>query len=117
MGSEMGGVSDICNADGNLYVRYLNWNGSQWNWNYNWLDNDFDADNPAALAALFFLLRYFLTGEFCFTICPFQPPSILPIPFNFSEREMYFLLSKDFVSKRSKINIFKASAFLMPRRI
>jgi hypothetical protein len=40
------------NSDGNLYVRYLNWHGSKWNWNYNWLDNDFNSDNPAALATL-----------------------------------------------------------------
>jgi hypothetical protein len=40
------------NSDGYLNVRYLNWNGSKWNWNYNWLDNDFNSDNPAALATL-----------------------------------------------------------------
>lgn len=40
------------NFDGNLYVRYLNWNGSKWNWNCNWLDNNFNSDNPAALATL-----------------------------------------------------------------
>ena len=39
-------------SDGNLYVRYLNWNGSKWNWSYNWLDNDFNSDNPAVLATL-----------------------------------------------------------------
>ena len=39
------------NSDGNLYVRYLNWNGSQWNWSNNWLSNDFNGNNPAALSA------------------------------------------------------------------
>lgn len=37
------------NSDGNLYVRYLYWNDDQWNWSYNWLDNDWNADNPAAM--------------------------------------------------------------------
>ena len=37
------------NADGNLYVRYLYWNGSQWNWNYNYLVNDWNGNNPAAV--------------------------------------------------------------------
>ena len=39
------------NSDGNLYVRYLYWNDGRWNWNYNWLDNDFNGNNPAALLA------------------------------------------------------------------
>lgn len=38
-------------SDGNLYVRYLYWNGDRWNWNYNWLDNDWNSDNPAAVRA------------------------------------------------------------------
>ena len=48
------------NSDGNLYVRYLYWNGDRWNWNYNWLDNDFNDNNPAALSAtLFISLSFF----------------------------------------------------------
>ena len=43
------------NSDGNLYVRYLYWNGDRWNWNYNWLDNDWNADNPSAALATFFI--------------------------------------------------------------
>ena len=39
------------NSDGNLYVRYLYWNGDRWNWNDNWLDNDWNDDNPVALRA------------------------------------------------------------------
>ena len=38
-------------SDGNLYVRCLYWNDGQWNWNYNWLDNEFDDQNPAAVSA------------------------------------------------------------------
>ena len=36
---------------GGLYVRCLNWNGTAWNWNYNYLDNDWDAYNPALVLA------------------------------------------------------------------
>ena len=43
------------NSDDNLYVRYLYWNDGQWNWNYNWLDNEFDAQNPAAVSASVFM--------------------------------------------------------------
>jgi len=38
------------NSDGDLYVRYLRRRGSEWNWNYRWLANDFNSSNPAALA-------------------------------------------------------------------
>lgn len=39
------------NSDGNLYVRYLYWNDDGWNWNYNWLDNEWNVNNPAAVLA------------------------------------------------------------------
>jgi hypothetical protein len=67
------------NPDGNLYVRYLYWNGDRWNWNYNWLDNDFNGNNPAALCNSLYFSPRALFGEFCFVICPCQPPSIRPI--------------------------------------
>jgi len=51
----MGGILYIRNSDGNLCVRYLNWDGDQWNWNYNWIDNDFNSDGPAVLRATFFI--------------------------------------------------------------
>lgn len=38
-------------------------------------------------------------GEFCFVICPFQPPNILPISSIIKESRIYFLLSKDLVSQ------------------
>ena len=51
------------NANGNLYVEYLYWNGGQWNWNYNWLDNDWNSNNPAAsLANLIVLPLHFEAG-------------------------------------------------------
>ena len=38
-------------SDGRLCVRYLIWNGSEWDWSYDWLDDDFNSDSPAALAS------------------------------------------------------------------
>lgn len=58
----------------------------------------------------------FLVGEFCFVSCPFHPPSILPASSNFTERAMYFLSSKDFVSQSTKRSTRRVSAFLIARR-
>jgi hypothetical protein len=67
MGSVFGGVLYNRNSDGNLYVRYLNWDGDRWNWNYNWLDNDWNDDNPAALLANIFVpLPLFFIGRVLF---------------------------------------------------
>ncbi len=42
----------ICRASvGRLCVRYLYWDGYRWDWDYLWLDNDFDDDSPAAVGA------------------------------------------------------------------
>lgn len=38
-----------------LYVRYLYHDGTQWNWNYNWLDNKWNDNNPAAIRATLFI--------------------------------------------------------------
>ena len=43
------------NSDGNRYVLYLYWNDGAWNWNVNWLDNDWNANNPSAVLATFFI--------------------------------------------------------------
>jgi len=29
---------------GSRYVRYLNWNGSCWNWNYDWVCNQVNSN-------------------------------------------------------------------------
>ena len=39
------------NSNGNRYVLYLYWNDGKWNWNYNWLDNKWNANNPSAVLA------------------------------------------------------------------
>ena len=50
------------NRDGNLYVRYLYWNDSRWNWSNNWLDNDWNGNNPAAVRVTLFILTPLTSG-------------------------------------------------------
>ncbi len=38
-------------SNGNLYVRFLRWYGSRWDWDCYWLGDDFDSDDPAAIAS------------------------------------------------------------------
>lgn len=45
-------------SDGNLYVRYLYWNGDKWISSYNWLENDWNDRNPALLANHFVSKTY-----------------------------------------------------------
>jgi len=47
------------NPDGNRYVLYLYWNDGEWNWNYNWLDNDWNSNNPSAVLANLFISKLF----------------------------------------------------------
>ncbi len=37
-------------SDGNLYVRCLYWRGGRWDWDYDWLESDWNGVHPAALA-------------------------------------------------------------------
>ncbi len=39
------------NSNGDLFVRYLRWSGSQWCWNCGWLGGNFDDNDPAAVSA------------------------------------------------------------------
>jgi len=56
-----------------------------------------------------------LTGEF-FWSWPFHPPSILPSSSTFSDKAMYFVLSRDFVSQSIIKNILSVSTFRMAKR-
>ncbi len=71
--------------------------------------------------ATHFIFSPALVGEFffncsccnCLKICPFQPPSILPISSRGKDRAIYFLLSSDLVSQSTKSNILSVSVFLI----
>ena len=42
----------LLNPNGNRYVLYLYRNDDgQWNWNYNWLDNDWNVKNRSAVSS------------------------------------------------------------------
>ena len=47
-------------------------------------------NNPAACSQISLFLFHFLK-EFCFNICPHQPPNIFPTSSIFTENSMYFL--------------------------
>ena len=55
-------------SDDNLYVRYLYFNDGAWNRNYNWLDNDWNGTNPAALLANYFISLLFLLESFVLSV-------------------------------------------------
>lgn len=38
-------------SSGNLFVRFLRWNGGEWNWRYYWLDCYFNDNDPSAVFA------------------------------------------------------------------
>src|SRR3989338_9331382 len=95
MDGDIDGILYNRDANGNLCVRYMyvNDDGSC-NSDYNWIDNDFNDNNPAVVAGNFLHFSPgFLAGEFCFsssfTICPFQPPSILPTSSIFNDKAIY----------------------------
>jgi len=55
-------------------------------------------------------------GEFSFNNFPYQPPRFLPTSFSFSDKAIYFLLSKDLVSQSIIKNILSVSIFLIAKR-
>lgn len=64
----------------NLNVPYLYENGDKVVLNWNWLDNDWNSNNPALrFRKSHHFSPVFLAGEFCLVSCPLQPPIILPI--------------------------------------
>ena len=102
------------NCNGNLNVPYLYENGDKVVVNWNWLDNNFNSNNPALrFGNSFHFSLVFTMGEFCFKSCPLQPPSILPISSIFSERIIYFLLSNDLTSHKTIKSTLSVSVFLM----
>lgn len=115
-GGGMGGFWTIRDRDGNLKLFNCNWNDSD-----SWLNNNNGRDDNKwnANNRFFFVRKSFhfsfglMSEEFCFVSCPSQPPSILPISFIFSERAIYFLLSNDLVSQRTKRKIFEVLIFLI----
>lgn len=56
----------VQNDNGNLSVPYLIEYDGQVNLNWNWLDNNWNVNNPALRFATLFILSFFVRGEFSF---------------------------------------------------
>ena len=120
MGGGTDGISYKTDRDGNPNVFNLNGNDDAlWLDGNNWAkpDNRWNADNRFVFVARNFLhFSPAFAGEFCFASCPFQPPSILPISSTFTDKAIYFLLSRDFVSHRTISSILSVSVFRIANR-
>ena len=81
--------------------------------NWNWLDNNWNSNNPGLRRNSFHFSPDFLSGEFCFTICPCQPPSCLPAVASDSERTVYFLVSNALISQSIYKRNFRVSSEIM----
>lgn len=99
------------------YVPYLIENGDKVILNWNHLDNNWNANNPALRRNFFHFSPDFLSGEFCFISCPCQPPSCFPATISGSDKVVYFLVSNALISQSIYKRNFKVSneimAFLM----
>jgi hypothetical protein len=108
--SRGGGMGDILYT---TFATFNRWNDER-NVNVNRNDNDWN-DNWwfAGVRKSLHFSPDFPLGEFCFTICPHHPPSILPISSNLRDRAIYFLLSNDFVSHKIMRKTLIVSTFRM----
>ena len=94
-------------------VPYLIENGGKVMLNWNWLDTNWNSNNPALRRTSFHFSPDFLSGEFCFTICPCQPPSCLPAVASVSDKAVYFLVSNALISQSIYKRNFKVSSEIM----
>ncbi len=86
-----GGVHTFRDADGNLYVRYFYWNGGAWRRDYNWLDNDWNRQNPAVeLATLFISLPLSCRESFLLLVCHAIRQSCDPLQIFFQKERYIF---------------------------
>ena len=92
------------------WAAFNRWNDER-NVNVNRNDNDWNDNWWFAGLRKCFHFSPACAGEFCFAICPLQPPSILPISSILRESVMYFASSIDFVSQSIIRNIARTSVF------
>ena len=114
-GGVTGGILHISDGDPKLLNANRNDDGSWLNTNYDNPDNKWNRSGGFAfvVSQVSKKLPYLLIEEFCFIICPSQPPSMRPISSIFSDIIKYFLLSSDFISQSIRNSNFKVSVFLM----
>lgn len=91
--------SEWQNPNSNANVTYVNSIGDEWNSNFNWSENDFNAGCRWAVVRNS-LHSPPLLAEFSLGASPrIHPPNIRPISSNGSESEIYFLVSSALVSQ------------------
>ena len=100
----------------NLNVPYLYENGDKVVLNWNWLDNDWNSNNPALRFRNSLHFSPAFAGEFCFASWPFHPPIILPMLVIFSEIATYCLFLSDPDSQRTINIILRVSNLRMAKR-
>ena len=59
---------------------------------------------------------YLVVGEFCFSSCPFQPPSILPASTSGSDNAIYFFVSMPLISQSKYRRNLRVSREIMALR-
>lgn len=93
----------------------VNWNADNRKWNVNaWkLDENgnWNAGNRVFRNNQNFSPTTHVAGEFCFSVCPSQPPSIRPISSMGIERSSYFFVSMERVSHKISRRILSVSNF------
>ena len=92
------------------YATFNRWDDER-NVNVNRNDNDWN-DNWwfAGVRSSFHFSPDFLSGEFCFMICPCQPPSCLPATASDSDRTVNFFVSRALISQRIYKRNFRVSS-------
>ena len=94
-------------------VPYLIENDNKVVLNWNHLDNNWNANNPALRRNSFHFSLDFRSGEFCFISCPCQPPSCLPAIASGSDNAVYFLVSNALISQSIYKRNFNVSSEIM----
>jgi hypothetical protein len=114
----MGGALHVTDSDGdlNLFNVEHNDNGLWLNTNYGDPDNFWNPDNRFVFVRRNSLCFPVEMAGFFYLNWRLQPPIILPISFKLSERVMYFLLSRDFISQAICRKNFKISSLLQAFR-
>ncbi|MFZ2832026.1 MAG: hypothetical protein WAZ40_02640 [Minisyncoccia bacterium] len=118
-GDGMEGILYIIDSDGNRKLfnvkrnddgkRYLNGNNGN-------PDNVWNADARFVFRRRnSFHFSPAFAGEFCFSTCPSQPPSILPTSSTGIESNSYFFVSIERVSQSTISNILSVSTTLPPQ--
>ena len=102
-------------VNGSLRAVNVNWNSDGWNANASSVENPNKwNDGNRVFSRNCCILPLFYMAEVLFSTPFLQPPSIFPISFRCSEREIYFLLSIVFISHATCKKNLSASSFITP---